>query len=44
LTTEFKPLPFKTEDIEEPFEPIWIHPPAFGEYVCIGVVTYSPFI
>ena len=31
LTTEFTPLPFKTENIEEAFEPIWIHPPPFGE-------------
>jgi hypothetical protein len=37
LTTEFTMLPFKTgeeeEEEEEAFEPIWIHPPAFGECI-----------
>jgi len=35
LTTEFTTLPFKTEGKEEAFEPQWIHPPAFGECICI---------
>ncbi|KAE9363811.1 hypothetical protein N431DRAFT_431996 [Stipitochalara longipes BDJ] len=30
LTTEFTTLPFKTEGTEDAFEPLWIHPPAFG--------------
>lgn len=33
LTTEFTMLPFKTGEEEEAFEPIWIHPPAFGECI-----------
>jgi hypothetical protein len=31
LTTEFTPLPFQAEAAGEAFEPIWIHPPAFGK-------------
>lgn len=31
LTTEFTPLPYKTDDAADVFQPIWIHPPAFGK-------------
>ncbi|KAH9217938.1 hypothetical protein DL95DRAFT_434513 [Leptodontidium sp. 2 PMI_412] len=30
LTTEFTPLPYKSESEHEAFQPIWIHTPAFG--------------
>ncbi|KAH8672752.1 fungal-specific transcription factor domain-containing protein, partial [Tricladium varicosporioides] len=30
LTTEFTPLPSDKYSTSEPFQPIWIHPPAFG--------------
>jgi hypothetical protein len=39
LTTEFTPLPYKTRDTEEAFEPVWIHPPAFGKSTCISSRT-----
>ncbi|KAF4619046.1 hypothetical protein G7Y89_g14800 [Cudoniella acicularis] len=31
LTTEFTPLPSYSYVSVDPFQPIWIHPPAFGE-------------
>lgn len=30
LTTEFTPLPYKSDSEHDVFQPIWIHPPAFG--------------
>lgn len=33
LTTEFNPLPWAESLNQNLFEPIWIHPPAFGIYI-----------
>jgi hypothetical protein len=34
LTSEFTPLPYKTGNAGDAFQPIWIHPPAFGKEIC----------
>ncbi|EKD19418.1 uncharacterized protein L3040_006797 [Drepanopeziza brunnea f. sp. 'multigermtubi'] len=30
LTVEFSPLPYKSDEVNDAFQPIWIHPPAFA--------------